>query len=120
VPLSPASLASTPKPVDFDPVGRFDSYKAVDAALEKALGKPALDALQKQLGKADHVPLAYVVQAEPQTGYSARGWLGQYLVVYRKERVVAVRMRRAIYSDYDGGMQRNGYDAFAADAAALF
>jgi CubicO group peptidase (beta-lactamase class C family) len=96
---------------------RSGEYKA---ALMKTLGKESFAKLEAALEKVDHVPLAMRVTDGAVTGYSARGWLGQSLVVFPKTRVVAVRMRNAIYSDYDGGDQRHGYDDFRKDAARLF
>jgi CubicO group peptidase (beta-lactamase class C family) len=99
---------------------RFESVGAVKEALEKKLGAPAFKELSARLQKGDHVPFSYSVEAGPVTGYSARGWLGQYLVVLPKTGIVAVRMRDAIYSDYDGGKQRHGYDEFRKEVPALF
>jgi CubicO group peptidase (beta-lactamase class C family) len=99
----------------------FADKRAFNEALTKALGADGRAKLLTILDKEDHVPTSRAVATGPSTGFSAHGWLGQYLVVLPKERVVAVRMRRAIYSDYaPGGGDKNGYDGFAKDVAALF
>jgi CubicO group peptidase (beta-lactamase class C family) len=99
---------------------RFGDSAEVKDALEKALGKQGYASLLAVLDKGDHVPRSLAVQAGSQTGFSAQGWLGQWLVVVPAQHVVAVRMREAIYSDYDGGLERNGYEDFPKDAMALF
>jgi CubicO group peptidase (beta-lactamase class C family) len=72
------------------------------------------------IGK-DHVPLVARVKDGPVTGFSARGWLGQFLVVLPEPHLVAVRMRAAEDSDYqDEGTEANGHRAFAGDLAKLF
>jgi len=99
---------------------RFESAAAVKDALGQKLGATAFKELSAKLKKGDHVPFSYSVEVGPVTGYSARGWLGQYLVVLPKAGIVAVRMRDAIYSDYDCGTQRHGYDDFRKEVPALF
>ena len=96
-----------------------DGSRAARAALEKTLGKVAYAKLLEVLGKGDHVPRSVVIADGPVTGYSARGWLGKYLVVLPKAGIVAVRMRESEYSDYLADEQRHGYDDFAKDAASL-
>ena len=97
---------------------KFKDGSACRAALEKTLGKVAYAKLLEVISARHHVPRS-VVSHGPVTGYSARGSLGQYLVVLPKAGIVAVRMRESEYSDYLADEQRHGYDDFAKDAASL-
>lgn len=97
----------------------FAEKPDVLAALERTLGAEAFAALKATLAKRDHVPWFATKQAGPVWGYSARGWLGQYLVVYPAARLVAVRMRAPEKADYGGGDEQDGYRRFAHDVHAL-
>lgn len=51
---------------------------------------------------------------------AAKGWLGQFLVIDREARLVAVRMRRARQSDYEEGSQeQDGFRDFSAHVYGL-
>jgi CubicO group peptidase (beta-lactamase class C family) len=54
-----------------------------------------------------------------QIGYSARGWLGQYLAVYPRERLLAVRQRRRVDGETEAQWQHNSFRDFLSRAAAL-
>jgi CubicO group peptidase (beta-lactamase class C family) len=89
-------------------------------ALVAALGEPGLASLRLLLRKADHVPLQYRVSAGRIRGFSARGSLGQFLVVVPDAKLVAVRMRKPDGDDRgDGGDEKNGYPMFASDVIGL-
>jgi CubicO group peptidase (beta-lactamase class C family) len=90
------------------------------AALEKVLGAQLFSKLKSTLSKGDHIPW-YATQADgPIWGFSARGWLGQYLVVIPAAGLVAVRMRAPEKSDYSSeGEEKDGYRTFANDVRAL-
>src|SRR5262249_9134515 len=79
---------------------RFPSVEAYRAALREALGAPAFGQLEVALANGNHVPFQYRVADGPARGFSARGWLGQYLVVLPGARLVAVRMRAPEAADY--------------------
>jgi hypothetical protein len=66
------------------------------------------------------VSLLCPIDDGPVTGFAAEGWLGQYLLVCPKSRVVAVRMRAPEPSDYGQDDERNGYRAFSEDVAKVF
>ena len=51
-------------------------------------------------------------QAGSIEGFSARGWLGQFLVVDPKRRLVGVRMRDACGSDYQSPTEVDGFSEF--------
>jgi CubicO group peptidase (beta-lactamase class C family) len=87
-------------------------------ALQAALGSswPRVQAL---LQKGNHIPMSYRVALSPSTGFSARGWLGQTLVVYPKARLVAVRMRAPADDDYQGSDEKDAYPGFANDVCQL-
>jgi CubicO group peptidase (beta-lactamase class C family)/imidazolonepropionase-like amidohydrolase len=103
-------------------VGKKHKDKAEHrAAVQAAVGKVAFDQLTTTLFKADHVPLEAAIADGPVIGFAAKGWLGQYMVVYPDLGVVAVRMRQAVYSDYlHKEKQQHLYEAFPGDAAKLF
>jgi CubicO group peptidase (beta-lactamase class C family) len=95
----------------------WDGYRG---AIEKAVGADGLKAIQSTIEKGDHVPFAGKVTDGPVRGFSARGWLGQYLVVLTGPRVVAVRMRAWEPSDEQGGEERNAFPRFPYEVAKLF
>lgn len=99
----------------------FASYKDYISALGQDIGRDALERIDAAVQKADHVPLAAEVSDGPVRGFSARGWLGQYLVVLPAHGLVAVRMRAPESGDYDeGGAERYGYPSFVKDVSRLF
>jgi hypothetical protein len=59
------------------------------------------------------------VELEPPTGFSANGYLGQYLVVYPKKGLVAVRMYRGPENEHAEPAPRTGFPAFASMVDAL-
>ncbi len=97
----------------------FAERADVLAALERTLGAETFAALKATLAKRDHAPWFATKQTGPVWGYSARGWLGQYVVVYPAARLVAVRMRAPQQADYGGGDEQDGYRRFAHDVHAL-
>jgi CubicO group peptidase (beta-lactamase class C family) len=99
---------------------KYAGTKEYWAALTAALGEAAVTKLQNAARKGDDVPHTGRVADGPVTGFEAEGWLGQYLVVYPKSRVVAVRMRAPGASDYNGDGNPNGYLTFPEDVAAVF
>jgi CubicO group peptidase (beta-lactamase class C family) len=99
---------------------RFPSMKEYRDALRKAIGPGGMSKLDSVLRGADHIPFSANAVDGPSTGFSARGWLGQYLVVFPKTRVVAVRMREAQRSDYaEGSGEADGYSSFADEVSKL-
>jgi CubicO group peptidase (beta-lactamase class C family) len=90
-------------------------------ALTDAVDSKAIDKINTALQRGDHVPMSGRRADGVATGYAARGWLGQYLVVLPKQRVVAVRMRAPENRDYgEHAEERDGYPAFADDVARVF
>jgi hypothetical protein len=55
-------------------------------------------------------------------GFSARGWLGQFVVVLPKVNLVGVRMRAQERKDYneENGPETDGYQGFRDDLVGLF
>jgi CubicO group peptidase (beta-lactamase class C family) len=99
---------------------RFADRGAYRAALIEALGPGDWQRLGAIVDGGNHVPFAYAAERTPAVGYSARGWLGQYLVVLPNEHLVAVRMRPLDPStDSEHGQERNGYPGFSRDVRAL-
>jgi CubicO group peptidase (beta-lactamase class C family) len=99
----------------------FTSYADYSAAVRDAIGASEATKLMGVITSKDHVPFVARVKVGPVTGFSARGWLGQFLVVLPEQHVVAVRMRAAEGGDYQGdGGEENGYRGFASDVAKLF
>jgi len=98
---------------------QYASYAEYGAALTAAMGDAALATLQGAAMKGDHLPYSGQVASGPVKGFTAEGWLGQYLVVYPTSRIVAVRMRAPEAGDYGEG-DRYGYSAFPDDVAAAF
>jgi CubicO group peptidase (beta-lactamase class C family) len=101
-------------------IGHKYDWSGYRGALEKALGADGLKSIEATLEKGDHVPFAGKTNDGPIRGFSARGWLGQYLVVLPAPRVVAVRMRAWEPSDEHGAEEKDGYPSFAHDVAKLF
>ena len=50
--------------------------------------------------KGDHLPHSGQVASGPVKGFTAEGWLGQYLVVYPKSRIVAVDPKLIPYGSW--------------------
>jgi CubicO group peptidase (beta-lactamase class C family) len=89
-------------------------------ALEQALGTASFAKLKAKLSRADHVQWYGTKASGPAWGFSARGWLGQFLVVIPEHHLVAVRMRAPRPNDYsEDGQERDGYRTFARDVRAL-
>ena len=102
-------------------VGRgFPDKDAYVTALKSAMGADAVKQITDASDHGDHIPLWAVIGDGPIVGVSARGWLGQLLVVLPKAHLVAVRMREAVPSDYGEQGEKNGYPAFSEDVAKLF
>jgi CubicO group peptidase (beta-lactamase class C family) len=100
---------------------KFSSYADYSAAVRDAVGASEAPRLMEAITSHDHVPFVARVKDGAVTGFSARGWLGQFLVVLPEQHVVAVRMRAAEASDYQGdGGEENGYRGFAGDVARSF
>ena len=97
----------------------FVAYKDYVETLQAAVGASALAKLQATLVHSDHVGLADTQEAGPTTGFSARGWLGEQLVVIPSVHVVAVRMRAPERTDYAGHGSRDEYPGFTEDIARL-
>jgi CubicO group peptidase (beta-lactamase class C family) len=111
----PAETIAAAKPL----LGKlFREEKAFFYALEKALGKPAYKALRKRAYKR-YLPLYGQVRKGAQLGYSARGWMGQFLVVLPKKRLVAVRMRKLERADYRRGRAKYHFPDFRKMVRAL-
>ena len=94
---------------------RFANATVYRKTLAIALGALDFATLTATIAKGDHVPLAYRAAIGPAHGFSARGWLGQYLVVIPGTRVVAVRMRASERGDYHHGPEHDGYESFPSD-----
>ena len=63
----------------------------------------------------DHMGLEDRVEIDRSVvGFSARGWLGQYLVVVPSKRIVAVRMRAETRADHSGQAEEDEDHAFIA------
>jgi hypothetical protein len=92
------------------------------AAVEKAVGADVFNLLWAALQKGNRIPFKGTVSDGPVTGFSARGSLGQYLVVLPKARVVAVRMRDPNGDGYHGSEDgnRGDYPSFADEVGRLF
>ena len=101
---------------------KYDDWNAYHSALEKALGADVVKDILSKLGKGDHIPFDTEVADGPARGFSARGWLGQYLVDLPGPRVVAVRMRKQDGSDQGGeeGSESHGFRTFPDVVAHLF
>jgi CubicO group peptidase (beta-lactamase class C family) len=99
---------------------KYPGYGDYSAALTATLGEAAVTKLQNASIKGDHIPQTGKVTDGPVIGFEAEGWLGQYLVVYPKPGVVAVRMRAPEANDYGGDAERNGYRTFPDDVASVF
>lgn len=99
---------------------RFAGRDEYLAALRKRIGNHAFEQLNAALQAGDHVPWSAKISSGPAEGFSARGWLGQTLVVIPSTRTVGVRMRAADPEDYREDAERNAYDDFARDVTQLF
>jgi CubicO group peptidase (beta-lactamase class C family) len=53
-----------------------------------------------------------VMELGPVEGFSARGWLGQFLVIDRKRGLVGIRMRHARPGDYENPVETDGFRDF--------
>jgi CubicO group peptidase (beta-lactamase class C family) len=99
----------------------FAGRKQYFAALTEAVGgQPAFSRMQRLIDKGDHVPFWAMRESGAVRGFSARGWLGQLLVVLPKSRVVGLRMRKMERSDEHDGAEADAYADFPEDIARLF
>lgn len=93
-----ARLVKPLRPLVDKPMKSVDEWRA--ALADAYRGQPALrKELDLTLRKL-RLPYFYVTKLGPTEGFSAQGWLGQYLVIDPARRLVGVRMRRARDSDY--------------------
>jgi CubicO group peptidase (beta-lactamase class C family) len=100
---------------------RFPDEPTLFRGLTEAVGDAPVKALQAVLAKGNHVPWSGHVARSLPYGFSARGFLGQFLVVYPAAGVVGVRMREGTAADYqEGAGGSNGYPGFAKDLASVF
>lgn len=90
----------------------FTDYKAYLDAIDKAIGLERWMELRRQ-GIAGSKPLP-----SPTLGFSARGYLGQYLVVIPSSRIVAVRLRETM-DEAKANNQDLGFVEFADMVRAL-
>jgi CubicO group peptidase (beta-lactamase class C family) len=98
----------------------FRDLAAWRRALGDILDADALTKLGTTLSRGDHVPLFYAAANGPVRGFSARGWLGEFLVVVPDRKLVAVRMRKPEAADYDGrGGERDGFPEFPQQVLKL-
>jgi CubicO group peptidase (beta-lactamase class C family) len=101
-------------------VGRtFADVAAYHAAVKEALGKDGAEKLEKLIETEIHLPFVMDTADGPVHGYSARGMLGQWLVVIPGKRLVGVRMRGGEGVDAKDP-DAWSYRAFAKDLAGLF
>ena len=98
----------------------FDSTKDLIAEIERTIGGAATSRLRAAVNSGDHVPMDARVDVGRLRGFSARGWLGQFLVVLPQKHIVGVRMRRAEERDSQEPNERNAYGAFGEDLAKVF
>lgn len=99
---------------------KFQNLNAYVKALRTAIGQAEVLRLQETSVHGTKLRLYASTEATPIHGYSARGWLGQFLVVIPEHDLVAVRMRRAAGADYrQKGATENGYREFPADVWRL-
>lgn len=95
----------------------FREHEGYLAALNEAVGEERLPALTMEPFPIS--PFGSVEVEEP-LGFSARGWLGQYLVVLPGRSIVGVRMRRPTDADYENSAQEvSAYPTFSRDLAML-
>jgi CubicO group peptidase (beta-lactamase class C family) len=96
----------------------FATREALLQALRESIGKAAYRELNVAFFSGK-IPFFTVELAGPVVGFSARGWLGQYLVVFPEKKLVAVRMRAPTKADYGGGITRDAYPQFPLDVRRL-
>jgi CubicO group peptidase (beta-lactamase class C family) len=96
------------------------AYADYQAALSTRLDDDAKNKLRSQMASS-HLPEGGTRMKGAATGFSARGWLGQFLVIDPKARIVAVRMRSARNSDYTDTTytERDGFHEFPDAVHAL-
>jgi len=98
----------------------FFSVSAVGAAISAQLTADEFTQLGNLVTKGDHVQAARLVQAAPGSSFYGEGWLGQYLDIVPNRALVAVRMRRALASDYaDQSVELNAFGTFLPAALRL-
>ena len=97
---------------------RYATYPKYQAALRSVLDRNELQALDALVLAGDHLPTSRNLEVGPATAFDAAGWLGQFLVVVPDKQLVAVRMRRARASDYDGP-EVDGFGSFPTDVPKL-
>jgi CubicO group peptidase (beta-lactamase class C family) len=100
-------------------VGRSLTWGEYASAMQAVLDSGTRAKLD-DLMRSSHLPNGGTRMKDPASGFSARGWLGQFLVIDPKARIVAVRMRMPRHDDYVGkGRDRDGFHAFPDKVHAL-
>lgn len=113
---APADILAAVAPLE----GRtFASYADFQELLVGCLGNEDFERWRDWLRSTEGVGWSEQVQVGPQRGFSARGWLGQFLVVVPETRTVAVRMRAIEQEDLAGGPERDAFPTFPAEVLAL-
>ena len=114
--LSESSVAAA-KPL----IGKkFSSYQEYLLAIREAVPWKDLEPLDKLI-RAGKLPWSLEEPRGELLSYSARGWLGQFLVVVPSCNLVAVRMRAPVAADYEApsGKSEAMYNDFPKDILDL-
>ncbi len=97
----------------------YTAPSAYYAAMAARLTPAEYTAFMNWLAASNHMPYYRVLGTTPSLGFSAQGWLGQYLTIFPEKRLVAVRMRRALPEDYKSPTEQFGYRAFSSNVFRL-
>jgi hypothetical protein len=102
-------------------VGRpYANTTSLTNDIRNVLGSSEFATLSNWMATGDHIPQYRITSMGRVVGYAAEGWLGQYLVVYPELKIVAVRMRRAVQSDYSNlTVEMNGFPRFIYEVGLL-
>jgi CubicO group peptidase (beta-lactamase class C family) len=98
---------------------RYLSVSAYAGALRTTVGASGSAQIAHAVQGPHHAAFHETIEVEPPGGFSARGWLGQFLVVLPKQHLVAVRMHAKEDGDASDESDTNGYTSFMEDVAKL-
>ena len=98
----------------------FGGFQGFNTAMAAALSPAALKRVNDAVTQGDHEPYFGMKSTGDVRGFSARGSLGQFLVVLPRVRTVGVRMRAQERKDNkEFGPETDGYEGFRDDLVWL-
>jgi CubicO group peptidase (beta-lactamase class C family) len=97
----------------------FATVQAYNGALLQTFTQEELIEINSYYAMNPHFPWIRTVRVSPAKGFSARGWMGQWLFVYPERGLVVARMHFPTSADYGPTPPDTEYPRLVEDALAL-